>query len=279
MPEITINYRRISNEIPPRCRKPRYVSYEESVAVGLREFDREDARLAFTVKHGSYSLTPLIEIYTIEGLLYTPVSNPDTGKRVRFDDEEFSKSRDYGTRTIESSDAEDAEETVRGSIAGKFILVDGEVFTVCSEPHWRVSTPMVGDPLLMAEVPQRIRSSRGAETTFRADERDEAIAYAQSLVRGPGIVSFGEDDIIIHDPESVRLVTVIPETQAIADLRIDYSMACSSLMKARTNEEESAAFENVAALRGKLLDSGAMPKETTMSPYEDRPDVREKMGL
>lgn len=277
MPEITITYRRISNEVPPRCRNPRYVSYDESVTIGLREFDKHDAKKAFTVVTSGCGMTGVTDIYSIEGLLYSPVTADDSS-RVRFDDEEFPKVREYPNRVVEASTPEEGEDIVRSSFAGRYILVRGVIFQACLEPQWRVISPMVGSPLIIAEVPQSRLSTRSSEVIFRADEKDEAIAYARNINRSKEGVCV-VDSINVRDPESVRLVTVLPESKEVDDLRFDYSIACSDLAKAKTNEEESLAFERVAALRGELLGAGAMPKATTMEPYEDRPGVAERMGL
>lgn len=268
MPEITVEYRRIS-------RKPHWTSHKESITVGLREFEREDARLAFEVGVESFGSVTKTEVYSIEGLLYRPVTSMDSSERLRFDDAEFPKTQGYKYLSIEAPDSEAAAAEVRASVVGRTVLVDGEVFCACLEPQWRVASPMAGAPVVFAEIPTG-RLGTLSEMIFRADELDEALAYAASSRRGSEITVV--DEITIHDHSEVKLITPLSESREVRNLRVDYRSACSSLARAKTNEEEARAFERVAHLRRKIIGSGAMPMKTSMEAYEDRPGVGEKMG-
>lgn len=281
MATITYTGTRINEETPPRCRKPRDVSYEEIVDIEVAEARPEDLTLAFTLSERLARRSGR-HIYAHEGLLYRPLTisrlesgKPDTGQDdqvVQFGDGDFPEEVTDHWPPKRAEDTEGFREHVQDKYSGHLIVGD-DVYVRCPEPCFYVSESSFGSSVFV-HATDRIPAHCRPHMIFAADELDEAIAAALEMCpRSTRMQVYPHDDLTCHDPESVKIVTIPPEPAGTDDLRQKYEVAVRSLERAHTPEGEALAFDELCQARSSLLESGSPILTPTMRPYENRPAI------
>lgn len=284
--DITVTGTYTRDEIPPRCRKPRPVTYPATTTVRVPQVTADQAPVAFRVHNNP--LTAPTPYRHWGGNLYTKWrpsvrDEPVTPGSTMFPAEQ--EAERYRLGPFIASEAAFAER-VR-DLYEDYLIVDGIVWVISGEPRYVVQTFGTGHnhggtSVLASDTDNpNLRS----ESYFRADEPDAAAAYAidaanergdtESVARLQSRQSYERIEVLIS--EAVTLVTVPPEPRHVHGLRFDYSSAVdrlSNLMRSRLNpataEEEARQFEKVARLREQIIQAGCSPIEPTSRPYEAR---------
>lgn len=270
------------DEIPPRCRKPRPVTYETSAQVEVPMVSSDDAPVAFRIRDVEDRIK---EIRTHDGRLFAPYlphahqEEPSLPGSVHFPqdvDTERSNLR-HVTFNVDSDEAyyQQAQEHYR-----QFLIIDGIVWVETGEPSYSVDTFGMGHNHggtgLMVNAGA---AGRRSGKTFRADEFEAALAHAIQVATGRGdtkdVARFERDPedfrrIEILLPEAVTLVTPPPVPKEVRDLRFEYSIACDRLSRVSTPDEEAEAFETVSRLRSEIIKRGHSPIDPKFQPYEAR---------
>lgn len=270
------------DEIPPRCRKPRPVTYETSAQVEVPTASSDDAPVAFRIREVEDRIK---EIRTFDGRLFAPYlphshqEEPSLPGSVHFPqgvDTERSNLR-HVTFNVDSDEAyyRQAQEHYR-----RFLIIDGVVWEETTEPGYHVAVFGFGN------VSLGVSDRKDHGTLFRADEFDAALAWARELTserRGPsgrytdpeGVERYRAIEVLI--PEAVTLVTVAPAPKEVRDLRIEYSMARDRFSRAESPDEETRYFAEVVRLRDEIIKKGHSPVKSDARPYEARHGAKEAL--
>lgn len=258
------------SEVPPRCRKPRLVTHEESVQVTIPRVTSDTAPVAFHVApEGDYRL--------YEGHLYFPhrpwarQHEPTIPGTDHFPETQ-------GIPRWWANSAEEFDRAARDWAQG-FVIIDGEVWIRCGEPRYVVMTFGLGHNHggtgLMVDTTDN--SNIKASSYFRADEFEAAHEYAVRVASNRGdsdSISRFKQGIEVLIPEAVTLVTVQPETTEQERARHEYHDAVrrlnNLLSEYPTPEQEGAAFAALALAREQVLTLGVSTIEPEQRPYEAR---------
>lgn len=269
----------IADYIPPRCRKPRYTSFDTEVEVEIPVVGRGDVTLAFTSEETMRVGTEVVEY---EGLLYTPIvdgiasGEQDREVHLSADSPRFSRVVDF-RHDFNASSAEEFERQARERLL-ETLIVDGTVYTRVGEPRYVVSTFGFGNNHGGTSLTSATFDNGNipAEMYFRADEFEQARSRAieVALKRGdtndvPRLEQM-KPIITVHNPDSVKLVTFSPVPEEVDDARFEYSMAVGELHRATTVAEEAEAADKVFRLRNFIINNGYTPVQGDERPYEDR---------
>lgn len=276
--EITATgYYSISDYIPPRCRKPRYASFETSTVVEIPVLSESDVALAFTVNdihEGD------IEVIEYNDKLYVPAKENKRRENGGHNDltvhsSDFSTQRDLGRigATSEDDFASMAHETI-----SKQIVVGEKVYRETGEPRYVVQTFGLGHNHGGTGLLETWYDNENvaADAYFRADEFEKARARAIEVAKGRGDtddvprLESMEPAITVHKSDAVRLVTVLETPREIEDARFDYSLARHRLDSAASPEAEAEAFAEIIRLRKEIVNAGFSPIKPEERPYEDR---------
>lgn len=270
------------DEIPPRCRKPRPVTYETSAQVEVPMVTSDDAPVAFRIRRLDDQTQ---EIRTHDGRLFAPYlphshqEEPSLPGSVHFPqdvDTERSNLR-YVTFNVDSDEAyyQQAQEHYR-----RFLIIDGVVWEETTEPGYHVTVFGFGD------VSLGVSDRKDHGTLFRADEFEDALAWARTLAderRDSSSRYIDPESVERHRaievlvPEAVTLVTIAPAPKEVRDLRFQYSLARDYLSRATTPDEETERFAEVVSLREAIIKRGHSPIESDARPYEARHDAKESL--
>lgn len=269
----------VVNEIPPRCRKPRDVAYDTTVTVEVPIISADDAPVAFRVtpKWGAPRTTKIIRLWN-DNLyaLYMPYArqtDPTIPGSVQFPAE---------TQTMSHFEGKEAfDRGIRDKYAS-FVIIDGEVWAMTSEPRYYTVTMGLGDNhggTSFGET-DHDNSNICAESYFRADDFQPALAYAVDVATRRGdtlsaaeFVDSPESHrtIEVLIPEAVTLVTVDAPPQNIRDQRWEYLTALGRIGRvANDPESEPELFAEATRLRGEIIAAGFAPVEPLTRPYEAR---------
>ena len=272
---VTVHGTYTRDEIPPRCRKPRPVTYDATATVDVAAVTGQDAPVAFRITKpggGTY------EIRTHAGKLYAqykPFSRqvePTVPGDSRFPAE---VTADNVRMWRDASTAEEFHATVR-ELFSRHLIIDGIVWTETSEPGYLVATFGIGG--INGSTGLMVSDRKDHGVLFRADEFEEARAHAAEVSRKRGdrqdrytpqeAERYRAIEVLI--PEAVTLVTVPPEPVEVRDLRFDYDIARDRLSRVYSPDEETDAFEEVVRLREAIIRRGYTPVESDARPYEAR---------
>lgn len=275
---ITGTYTR--DEIPPRCRKPRPVTYPASAQVEIPAYTRNQAPVAFRIKalRGHEDFEATNDIRTINGRLYAPYLPYSRQTEPTIPgDSNFPQDVD-ADRIIYSLRA-DSDETFSQEVEehySAYVIIDGTVWVETSEPKYNVDTFGFGNN--HGGTGLMVNGHHG--TFFRADEFADALAYAIRVAKGRGdtdnVTRFTENPgqyraIEVLIPEAVTLVTFAPAPKEVRTLRFEYDNARSRLRNADNPNDETEGFAEVVKLREKIVALGYTPVEPSdQTPYEAR---------
>lgn len=203
--------------LPPRCRKMRYRECEEYVDINLAETTMENMKLAF--EDNSYSGKG--KIYFFHNKLWTKAKITDIC--APSDEDIYSSSLDALIYWREHSscffprawrDGEHPDKKHMVAMARKetrdFLLVDGELYKVTSEPRYEIVTFGLGHNhggtgmFCSYNYNPNIRK----ESYFSALQGEQAVAYANKVAAGRGDtkdVGKFKPFIVCHMPELVKV--------------------------------------------------------------------------
>lgn len=203
--------------LPPRCRKLRYRECEDYINVNLKEVDASELRLAF--EDNSYS--GLGKIFFYKNKLWSKVKRntsiaKDYGTKSALEDLiwihrncstyfRFSWDRENGLDTSR----EGVIKATRNEIKG-YILVDGELYGITSEPRYVVNTFGLGHNHSGTGmfVEYGYNPNIRKDNYFSALDGATAVAYANKVAAGRGDtndVGKFKETIIVHMPEIVKV--------------------------------------------------------------------------
>lgn len=271
------------DEIPPRCRKPRPVTYETSAQVEVPTVSSDDAPVAFRIREVEDRIK---EIRTFDGRLFAPYlphshqEEPSLPGSVHFP-QDVDVTRHH--RIPNRAESEDEFHQTIEAFFGGFLIIDGVVWAESREPAYEVVTFGLGgdgSTALMATD----RATQG--NVFRADEFEAARAFAEDVARQRGDRQERFEDprsaewdraIEVLIPEAVTLVTATPAPKDIRDLRFNYSLARDRLSRASTPDDEKEHFSEAVRLRDEIIMRGYSPIESEVHPYEARHEAKERL--
>lgn len=267
------------NEVPPRCRKPRDVSYDTTVTVEVPIISAKDAPVAFRVTPawGAPRTTDIIRLWNgnLYGLYlpYSRQTDPTIPGTVQFPSETQSRAYFEGKEAFVKATCDEY---------ASFVIIDGEVWAMTGEPRYYTVTMGLGDNhggTSFGEV-DRDNSNIRAEAYFRADDFDAALAYAVDVATRRGDTRSAAEfvdspeshrTIEVLIPEAVTLVTVDATPQNVRDLRWEYLTAIGRLDRVTSDPElEPKLFAEVVRIRGEIIAAGFAPVEPQIRPYERR---------
>lgn len=275
---VTVTGTYTREEIPPRCRKPRPVTYDTRASATVSAASSQEAPVAFRISR----VIPegaVDEIRTHDGKLYAPYK-PEAHQQdltiagdSRFPSEVHEGHHLTGYGLSRATSAEEFTATVSDRFA-RFLIIDGAVWSETSEPYYTVATFGMGGNhggtgLMVG----------GGGQVFRADEFEAARACAIETAAERGdtkdVARFERDAehyraIEVLIPEAVTLVTVPPTPRHVRDLQWSYRLARGHLEGADTPEDEAEAFGQVASLREQIIEAGHAPVQPDVRPYEAR---------
>lgn len=276
--EITATGTYTRVETPPRCRKPRPISYNTTATATVETVDSTEAPMAF---HLTRVLPEQVtEIRTHAGKLYaahresrnqeTPLLPGST---------QFPSETNAERLRLRETESADAFESSIQRHFSRFLIIDGTVWVETAEPSYLVTTFGMGHnhggtALMVETLPTRYRAG-----TFRADDFASALAHAIEVAGERGdthdVARFEKSPdeycaIEVLIPEAVTLVTAPPTPREVRDLRVDYDTARGRLRSARSPGEETEAFHEAVRLREEIISTGHTPVEPDTRPYEAR---------
>lgn len=275
---VTVHGTYARDEIPPRCRKPRPVTYDATATVDVASVTGQEAPVAFRITKLYDDGRNTSEIRTYQGRLFAPYKpfsrqvEPTVPGDSRFPAE---VTADNVRMWRDASTAEEFRAGVSEYFA-QFLVIDGGVWVETAEPGYLVTTFGLGGGSGSTALMVSTRTDHG--TLFRADEFEAACAHAAEVSRdrgdpagryeGEGAEQYRAIDVLV--PEAVTLVTVPPEPVEVRDLRFDYDIARDRLSRVYSPDEETDAFEEVVRLREAIIRRGYTPVESDARPYEAR---------
>ena len=268
------------DEIPPKCRKPRPVTHETSAQVEVPMVTSDEAPVAFRVRE----IEDIVkEIRTFDGRLFAPylpwsrqeeTSLPGSAHFPPPVDTELHSLR-YVTFDVDSDEAyyQKAKDYYQ-----RFLIIDGIVWEEVAEPGYHVSTLGLGG-MNGSSVSLGVSTRKDYGTLFRADEFEDALAWAKTLaderrdsssryIDPKSVERLRTIEVLV--PEAVTLVTIAPAPKEVRDLRFQYSLARDYLSRATTPDEETERFAEVVRLREEIVKKGHSPIESDARPYEAR---------
>lgn len=212
------------NYLPPRCRKLRYRECEEYVNIHLREVAAKNLQLAF--EDNSYSGKGKIYFYNNNLWCKAKMPNKSIVEDVKERGHKIESALDWliytnancsaffffhwdreerGIDTSRNGAIQAAEDAMNG-----YILVDGELYEMTSEPRYVVNTFGLGcnhgGTGMFVEYGYNENIRR--DNYFSALDGDEAVAYANRIAAGRGDtndVGKFKKTIIVHMPELVKV--------------------------------------------------------------------------
>lgn len=203
--------------LPPRCRKLRYRECEDYINANLKEVDTSELKLAF--EDNSHS--GLGKIFFYKNKLWSKVKR------------NYNIAKDYGTKSAledliwihkncstyfrfswDRKNGLDASrdgviKAVRNGMKG-YILVDGELYGVTSEPRYVINTFGLGHNHggTGMFVEYGYNPNIRKDNYFSALEGAAAVAYANKIAAGRGDtnnVGKFKELIVVHMPEIVKV--------------------------------------------------------------------------
>lgn len=275
------------DEIPPRCRKPRPVTYETSAQVEVPMISSDDAPVAFRIREIEDHIK---EIRPFDGRLFAPYlphsrqEEPSLPGSVHFP-QDVDTERHHLRYTPNPIDSDEAFYDAAAEHYRQFLIIDGIVWVEIGEPSYSVDTFGMGHNHggtgLMVNAGA---AGRHSGKTFRADEFEAAHAHAIETAANRGdtesVARFERDPeeyrrIEVLIPEAVTLVTVPPTPKEVRELRWEYDTARRRLEGADTPDEETEAFARVVALRKQIVALDHTPVQPREVPYEARHGIQE----
>lgn len=268
------------DEIPPRCRKPRPVTYETSAQVEVPMVSSADAPVAFRVREVEDRIR---EIRTFDGRLFAPYlpwahqEEPSLPGSAHFP-QDVDTERVNLRYSLYDVDSDEAYYQKAKDHYQRFLIIDGIVWEETAEPGYHVSTLGLGG-MNGSSVSLGVSTRKDHGTLFRADEFEDALAWARTLAderRDSSSRYIDPESVERHRtievlvPKAVTLVTITPAPKEVRDLRFEYSLARDYLSRATTPEEEAERFAEVVRLREEIVKKGHFPIESDARPYEAR---------
>lgn len=203
--------------LPPRCRKLRYRECEEYVDINLAETTMENMKLAF--EDNSYSGKG--KIYFFRNKLWTKAKITDIC--APSDEDRYVSPLDALIYWWEHSscffscewrDGEHPDKKHMVAVARKetrdFLLVDGELYKVTSEPRYEIVTFGLGHNHggtgMFCSYDYNPNICK--DSYFSALQGEQAVAYANNVAAGRGDtndVGKFEPFIVVHMPELVKV--------------------------------------------------------------------------
>lgn len=270
------------DEIPPRCRKPRPVTYETSAQVEVPMVSSGDAPVAFLVR--DLDDEPH-EIRTHDGRLFAPYlpwarqTEPSLPGSLHFP-QDVDTERHSLRHVAFDVDSDEAFYKCVAEHYRRFLIIDGVVWVEGGEPSYSVNTFGMGHNHGGTGLMVNAGAADGhSGKTFRADEFEAAHAHAIETAADRGDTedvarfkrnpeSYRRIEVLI--PEAVTLVTIAPVPKAVGDLRFEYSLARDYLSRATSLDEEAERFAEVVRLREEIIKQGYSPIKSDAQPYEAR---------
>lgn len=168
---LSLKFQWTTNEIPPRCRKPRAVTHTKEVSVNITEVSKTEAEALMPI-----ALIVHTELYREAEAKHKPMY---LFQGRLFEADELSRTPErllarYAYETIYVDSEDDIPARMR-EIERLFIIRDGVVCAAADEPIYEIIFTMSGPFIHVAYA------SEGAELSdrqFRADELNEAIQGA-----------------------------------------------------------------------------------------------------
>lgn len=203
--------------LPPRCRKLRYRECEDYINVNLKEVDANELKLAF--EDNSYS--GLGKIFFYKNKLWSKVKRnhniaKDYGTKSALEDLiwihencstyfRFSWDRENGLDTSRDGVIKDVRNGMKG-----YILVDGELYSITSEPRYVINTFGLGHNHggTGMFVEYGYNPNIRKDNYFSALDGAAAVAYANKVAVGRGDtndVGKFKELIVVHMPEIVKV--------------------------------------------------------------------------
>lgn len=203
--------------LPPRCRKLRYRQCEDYINVNLKEVDASELRLAF--EDNSYS--GLGKIFFYKNKLWSKVKRnhsieKEYGTKSALEDLiwvhencstyfRFSWDREIGLDTSRDGVIKSARNKMKG-----YILVDGELYSITSEPRYVINTFGLGHNHggTGMFVEYGYNPNIRKDNYFSALDGAAAVAYANKVAAGRGDtndVGKFKELIVVHMPEIVKV--------------------------------------------------------------------------
>lgn len=275
---VTVHGTYTRDEIPPRCRKPRPVTYDATATVDVASVTGQEAPVAFRITKLYDDGRNTSEIRTYQGRLFAPYKpfsrqvEPTVPGDSHFPAE---VTADNVRMWRAASTADEFHATVH-ELFSRHLIIDGIVWTETSEPGYLVATFGIGG--INGSTGLMVSDRKDHGVLFRADELEEARAHAAEVSRDrgdredryEGDAAERHRAIEVLIPEAVTLVTVPPEPMEVRDLRFDYDIARDRLSRVYSPDEETDAFEEVVRLREAIIRRGYTPVESDARPYEAR---------
>lgn len=203
--------------LPPRCRKLRYRECEDYINVNLKEVDASELRLAFE----DNSCNGLGKIFFYKNKLWSKVKRnhnleKEYGTKSALEDLtwihensskyfRFSWDRKYGLDTSRDGVIKAARKGIKG-----YILVDGELYSLTSEPRYVINTFGLGHNHggTGMFVEYGYNSNISKDNYFSSLDGSAAVAYANKVATRRGDtndVGKFKETIVVHMPEIVKV--------------------------------------------------------------------------
>ena len=230
--ELEISYCYKADVIMPRGRKPRpaVIRGASPLTASLPSITAMDAPCAFVLREPKWrsdqqgEFSAVREILSFDDRLWLPAMMPTgPGEEIPMTVADLEKSLGDGgapwrntysipidavRRIVVSGEQEEVTKIL--DTLEQYVLIDGVLFTTCTEPCFEVATFGLGHnhggTALFSEM--HYNSNINRARYFRADQRDEAIAEAERIALARGdtesvpIVPIGDIEVLL--PECVR---------------------------------------------------------------------------
>lgn len=279
---VTINGEYVVNEIPPRCRKPRPVTYDTTATVHIPTVTTKDAPVAFRCRDID---EPKEEFRLFDNRLYSLMTTikhspitPGSDDFPAVSDAPYDRRISHLTR--QGTSAEDFQRTMEQQFSS-YLIIDDAVWQLTGEPRYMVITFGLGNNHGGTSLMHTTRDNENivASSYFRADEYDQALAHAIAIAEARNdthsVAKFRDQpdmartiDVLI--PEAVTLITSSPAPVWVSDLRWDYRRAVDRLSQATSHVGDHDAFHELHDLRKRIISAGFTPLESWERPFEAR---------
>ncbi len=284
---VTLPARWGAYEVPPGCRKERWVQHKVLVPGEVRSIGTDQVVGAFTVAPDEWREDS--DWYSFDGHLYRPWLTDRQQTEAHDFTEGFLLQRLANGEDAIRTGAESDEEAIRQvqDRLDQFLIVDGEIWCRAGEPRYVVQTfgfggNHGGTALLVATD---YNPNLQPHCYFRADEFEAAREFAIEVATNRGDTESARSiaamaaPIVVHDPSAVTLVTPPHEPAEVKKARSDYDDAVYRFAGFRP-EFEGVTSEALVKAKAELDAAFAALTAATDDPagdalrhrpYEDRP--------
>ena len=182
--KVDLSFTYSVNEIPPRCRKPRWVDKNGKTTVVVRELNAGDMKIAFIVK--DYNSETVIRAY--DGMLYKVAIRHTSEGKEWMTIENLKVRLECQARTSWGCKSYDEVIDELQEVANRYVIVGNTVYETVGEPRYCIYTFGLGHNHggTSLSVDYHFNENISSERYFDALHYDDAVRMASDIAMSRG---------------------------------------------------------------------------------------------